>query len=464
MTQDQLHDEAHSEAPRLGMPDDATERMRHRMLTEPTNRLILQLAVPAVVANLVSTIYNLADSYFIGQISTSAEAAVGVSFVVMTLIQAIGFYFGQGTGNALSRYLGAGDRENAQRMASCGLALSFGLGLVLAIVGHLLLGPLCRVAGASDTVLPYAQDYISLILIGAPWMAASHTVNFHLRMEGEVMWSMVAMVVGAVLDFVLDPLFIFVFDLGIRGAALATIICELLSFVMVLVAMQKTGVTRYSLRSVRLDLDLLRENNNGGLPSLARQLVSGVASMAVNHAALPYGDAAVAAMAITVRVASVGNFMQVGIGQGFQPLCGYNYGARRFDRVREGYWFSIRTCSLVVAVISFFTFVFAPQIATLMRNDPDVIAIATVALRFQSVTLPLTSVAMITNFMLQTTGRMWRALFLGLCRLGIVLAPTATILAQLFGLFGIEIAQSVTDLITVAIAIPLSRSALRELH
>jgi Na+-driven multidrug efflux pump len=278
------------------------------------------------------------------------------------------------------------------------------------------------------------------------------------------MWSMVAMVVGAVLDFVLDPLFIFVFGLGICGAALATIICELLSFVMVLVAMQKTGVTRYSLRSVRLDLDLLRENNNGGLPSLARQLVSGVASMAVNHAALPYGDAAVAAMAITVRVASVGNFMQVGIGQGFQPLCGYNYGARRFDRVREGYWFSIRTCSLVVAVISFFTFVFAPQIATLMRNDPDVIAIATVALRFQSVTLPLTSVAMITNFMLQTTGRMWRALFLGLCRLGIVLAPTVTILAQLFGLFGIEIAQSVTDLITVAIAIPLSRSALRELH
>lgn len=450
-------------SPTLQADEEATQRKREEMLTQPIGPLILHLGAPSVVANIVTTIYNLADSFFIGQISTAAEGAVGVAFFVMTLIQGIGFYFGQGTGNALGRYLGKDEREQAQRMATAGLALSFGFGVILAVVGTILLEPICRLAGATETILPHAKAYMSLILIGAPWMAASLTANFQLRMEGESFWSMVALVTGAVLDFLLDPIFIFVLHMDIAGAALATIICELISFLMIVISSQKLGVAPYDFRLLKIDGDLLREINNGGLPSLARQMVSGVATVALNHAAQPFGDAAIAAMAIVSRVSSVGNYVQIGIGQGFQSLCGYNYGAGRGDRVRKGYFFAVRACIIAVAAVSAMVFVFAPQIAATMRNDPEVVAIATVALRFQAVTLPITGIAMITNFMLQTTGRMWRALFLGLARLGIVLAPMVTLLPLAFGLLGVEMAQSAADVVTVCIAVPMARIALREL-
>lgn len=244
-------------SPTLQADEEATQRKREEMLTQPIGPLILRLGAPSVIANIVTTIYNLADSFFIGQISTAAEGAVGVAFFVMTLIQGIGFYFGQGTGNALGRYLGKDEREQAQRMATTGLALSFGFGVILAVVGTIFLEPICRLAGATETILPHAKAYVSLILIGAPWMAASLTANFQLRMEGESFWSMVALVTGAILDFLLDPIFIFVLQMDIAGAALATIICELISFLMIVISSQKLGVAPYDFRLLKIDGNLL---------------------------------------------------------------------------------------------------------------------------------------------------------------------------------------------------------------
>lgn len=443
--------------------DEATRKYR-QMTEEPIRPLVLGLAWPSIVSNLVTTLYNLADTFFIGRISTAAEGAIGVAFVVMTLIQAGGFYFGQGTGNAMSRYLGRRDQRSADTMASLGVAGALAFGVVLAVVGHILLDPLCRLAGATDTILPYARTYISLILIGAPWMCAALTLNMQLRFEGESTYAMVALVSGALLNFALAPLLIFVADMGIAGAGLATIVCQFLSFVLLVVGMQRSRVARLSLGSLALTPQIAREVNNGGVPSLARQLVSGVATTVLNNAARPYGDAAIAAIAIVQRVVSFGNYIQIGIGQGFQPVCGYNYGAHRWRRVLEGMSFAMRASFVVVAAISVFTFALAPQIAAFFRDDPEVVAIAGTTLRLQSLTLALTGVAMVTNFTLQTMGRMWRATFLGLCRLGIVLVPVVSVTSQLFGLAGVEMAQSVSDVITVCIAAPLAVGLRRELR
>jgi putative MATE family efflux protein len=433
------------------------------MTSSPIAPLIVSLAIPTVISNLVTTIYNLADTFFIGQISTSASGAIGVAYAMMTLIQAVGFFFGQGAGNAVSRSLGGKDTERAGIIAAVATASAFAGGIVIAIIGHIFLEPLCILCGATDTILPYAETYLGIILIGAPWMATSLVLNNLLRFEGNAFFSMVGLVSGAVLNFVLAPVLIFVCDLGIAGAGLATITCQLLSFVLLLIGMQKAGTVRLSMANLKPTAKLFKTIANGGLPSLLRQVVYGFATICLNTAARPYGDAAIAGIAVVTRVVSIGNCVQIGLGQGFQPVCGYNFGARRYGRVREGFFFAVKASFVVLALMCVAAFAFAPQIVAFLRDDPEVVAVGTATLRFQCMSLPFTGLAMITNFMLQTTGKMWRASFLGVARLGIILAPTVMILSNALGLFGIEMSQSVSDAITLVISIPMATSLLREL-
>ena len=270
-----------------------TAARKYRQMTEsPIPGLVLSLAWPSIVSNLVTTVYNLADTFFIGQISTSAELAIGVAFVVMTLIQAIGFYFGQGTGNAMSRYLGMRNQRMADTMASVGMTASFGCGVAIAVLGHVFLVPLCVLAGSTPTILPYARTYIGLILIGAPWMCAALTLNQPLRFEGESAYAMVAFVSGAVLNFGLAPLLIFVAGLGIAGAGLATLICQFVSFCLLLAGMQSSHVAHLSLGALAWGRDLAREVNKGGLPAGGRgcyQIARGSSWLATQMVSRPSG-------------------------------------------------------------------------------------------------------------------------------------------------------------------------------
>lgn len=446
------------------------EEKRHQMTTAPVRGLILSLAAPAIVANLVTSVYNLSDTFFVGQLGTSASGAVGIAFVAMTAIQAVGFYFGQGTGNAISRYLGAEEYDKASVMASVGLFCSLVMGTLVAILGNVFLDELCHLMGSTDTILPYARAYMGTILIGAPWMASSHLLNMQLRFEGEALFSMIALVTGSLLNVVLTPVFIFVFDLGIRGAALATILSQLVGFCLLVFESQKAGMVRIGPKwlrgceGLRPGAALLREINNGGFPSFVRQVMFSVATALLNNAARPFGDAAIAAMTVVQRISGIGNFVQIGIGQGFQPLVGYNLGARRYDRIREGYFFTIRTVFVAVMAIGILTCAFAPQLIGFFRDDPEVVAIATPTLRLVSFTIPITGVAMITNFLLQTSGRMWRATILGACRLGLVLGPVVVVLSSLLGLLGVQLAQPVTDVITGLVTIPMAATVLHELR
>ena len=446
--------------------EQTPEEKRREMLERPVRSLILSLAAPSIFANLVTSIYNLADTFFVGQMgSTSASAAVGVSFVTMTVIQAMGFYLAQGTGNPMSRYLGAGESEKARTFVNVGLAATLGFGILVTVVGHIFLDQLCYIGGATATIMPYARAYISIILFGAPFIASCFLLNMQLRFQGESFYSMLAMVAGAVLNTILTPILIFPVGLGIAGSALATVISEATSFFILLYQMNRAGITPLSPRYLRVpDLAMLKEINNGGIPSFARQCMLGVATSLLNNAAAPFGDAAIAGIAVVQRITGFGNYVQIGIGQGLQPVVGYNLGAKRYGRIREAYFTAIKTAFMAVSVISVFTFVFAPQLIAVFRDDPEVVAFATLTLRLGSITLPFTGFAMITNVMLQTSGKMWRATILGSARLGPVLAPVVLVLPRLFGMLGVQIAQPVTDVITSLIAVPMAWSVLKEMR
>ena len=451
----------------LIVPKEQTpEEKRREMLERPVQPLILSLAAPSIFANIVTTLYNLADTFFVGQMGiTSASAAVGVAFVTSTVIQSVAFYFAQGTGIHMSRCLGAGKTEEAAVYVNTGIAATVTIGTLIAIVGHPFLDQLCYVGGATLTILPYARTYISIILFGAPFIASGFLMNMQLRFQGESFYSMLCMVAGAVLNTILTPLFIFPLGLGIAGSALATVVSEAVSFVLLLIEMSRAGITPLGLRYVRIpNATMLKTINNGGVPSFARQVMLGVATSLLNNAAAPFGDAAIAGIAVVQRITSVGNFFQIGIGQGFQPITGYNLGAKRYDRIREAYFTAVRLAFVSVAAIGVITFIWAPQLISIFRDDPDVVAFGVVTLRLQSITMPFTGVAMVTNFLLQTSGKMWRATFLGACRLGLVLGPVVLVLPPLLGQLGVQIAQPTTDIITTLIAWPMAFFMLREMR
>ena len=442
----------------------ADEKFRE-MTETPVRRLILSLSVPTVISNLISTLYNAADTFFVGQISTSASAAVGVALSLQAIIQAIGFFFGQGSGNNMSRRLGAHDEKTAEILASTGFFSALIFSALVTLLGLLFLRPLSIFLGSSETILPYAMDYMFWILLSAPFMAVSLVLNNQLRFEGNSFYSMIGLTTGGILNLFLDPLFIFVFGLGISGAAIATAISQVVSFIILFILSERIGTVKIRPRSFRPSLRILGTITNGGLPSLCRQSVASVAMIALNNAALPYGDAAIAAMAIVNKIGNFTNSILIGVGQGYQPVCGYNYGAKLYIRVKEGFWFCVKLMSFVLLALSVIEFIWAtPIVGFFRKGDPEVIAIGDIALRLRCFTLPLSSWLIISNMLLQTTGKMWRASILGFARQGLMLIPLVLILPPLIGIWGIQLAQPLADIIAFAISIPMTTGILRELN
>ena len=439
---------------------------KFRQMTEtPIRRLVTTLAVPTVISNLISTLYNAADTFFVGQISTSASAAVGVALSLQAVIQAIGFFFGQGSGNNISRQLGAHHEKTAEQLASTGFFSSFFLSILIMVVGIIFLEPLSIFLGSSETILPYAMDYMFWILIASPFMASSFVLNNQLRFEGNSFYSMIGLTTGGILNLVLDPLLIFGFGMGIAGAAIATAISQMVSFTILFILSERIGTVRIRFRSFRPTRKMLGMIANGGLPSLCRQSVTSVAMISLNNAALPYGDAAIAAMAIVNKIGNFTNSILIGIGQGFQPVCGYNYGAGCYKRVREAFWFCLKSMTALLAVLAVVEFIWAtPIVGFFRKGDPEVIEIGDIALRLRCFTLIFSSWITMSNMLLQTTGKMWRASILGFARQGLILIPIVWLLPPFIGIWGIQIAQPLADLITFIMAVPMTLGVIRKMN
>lgn len=434
-----------------------------QMTQTPVQKLIIQLAIPSIISMLITTVYNAADTFFIGQISTSASAAVGVCFSMMSIIQALGFFFGQGAGSSISRALGNQHGEQAGELASVGFYSAIIFGTLVGVLGLVFIEPLVYLLGATDTIYPHAVEYLSIILVGAPILAASFVLNNLLRFQGYSFYGMIGVTIGGVLNMVLDPLFIFVFHMGTAGAAMATVLSQAIGLVVLYYLNNRHSSVKIRIRNFRPRAAHFADIIRGGLPSLLRQGIASIAVICLNLAAKPYGDAAIAAMSIVSKITMFTNSAMLGFGQGFQPVCGFNYGAKLYDRVKKGYFFCVKGSFLFLAVLAVVEFFAAGTLIGVFRDDPAVIEIGTLALRLQCLTLPSFSVIIISNMMLQTSGKVVSASLVGSARQGIFLIPAVFILPAVFGLVGIQMAQPVADMCTLIMTVPLARSFLKEM-
>lgn len=441
-------------------------RDNYEFLTQaPVSRVILTMAVPTIVSMLVTCLYTIVDTYFVGQLNTQSTAAVGIVFSLMCLVQAIGSFFGHGSGSYMSRELGARRIDNAASMAATGFVYAIITGVAIAAVGLISLQTLSLWLGSTATVLPYTEQYMAIILIGTPFQIASFTLNSQLRMQGNTRHAMWGIVSGAVLNVLLDPLLIFGCSLGLRGAALATVIGQAVSFLILYIMCNRRGATCVGVHLTKFSLrwHYVREIIYGGSPSLSRQGLASISVVLLNLAAASYGDAAVAAMSIVSRVTMFVMSVIVGFGQGFQPFCGYCYGAGLYARLRQGYWFTVKTGFVFLAIFAAVVYCFAEQTVALFRDDAIVIAVGSTALRWHLVAYPLNAYIMTSNMMLQTTRRPLRANLLASARRGLVFIPFILLLPHLFGLMGVAMCQAVCDVVTFLLAIPIMRLTFKEL-
>ena len=432
------------------------------MTTAPVPRLIGSLAVPTIISMLITSFYVMADTYFVGKINTQSTAAVGISFSVMAIIQAFGFFFGHGSGNYISRKLGAREYQSAEKMASTGFFCAFIAGTLITVFGLIFLSPICKALGSTSTILPYSETYLGIILLGAPFMASSLVLNNQMRFQGNAVYAMIGIIVGAVLNIGLDPLLIFVFDMGIAGAGIATLASQICSFIILLYMDRKGENIRIRFSNFTPKLSLLKEILYGGSPSLCRQGLASTATILLNVAAGRYGDAAIAGMSIVTRICIFINSFVIGFGQGFQPVCGFNYGAGFYTRVRHGFWFCIKLGVIFLSICSIIGYIYAPEIVSWFRKeDAQVIEIGARALRWQLITLPLGTWVILCNMLLQTIRKPVRAVILSSARQGLFFIPFILILPYLLGLQGVEMCQAAADLCSFLLAIPLTIGVLK---
>ena len=440
----------------------AQEAKYIRMTQPPVGRLICQLAVPCIISMLVTAFYNMADTYFVGMLkSNAATGAVGVVFSMMAIIQAVGFFFGQGSGNYISRELGKKNYQEASNMAATGFFSAIAAGAVICLLGQIFLEPLALFLGSTQTILPYTKAYLRVILFGTPWMCSSLVLNNQLRYQGSASYAMVGIVTGAIVNIALDPLLIFVFHMGVAGAGLATIISQFLSFCLLLVGTTKGGNIKLNIRNVQIKWDYYVNIFKGGIPSLARQSLASIATISLNHAILSYGDAAIAAMGVVQRITMFGASAMLGFGQGFQPVCGFNFGAGLFSRVKKGFWFSVKISTVVLVFLTVLGFLFAPHLIALFRDDPLVIQYGTAALRYQCLTMWVQGWVVMSTMLEQSIGRTVPATFLSVARQGLFFIPLVWILEAILGLNGVFMTQSCADVLTFLCAIPIQIRVLK---
>ena len=438
---------------------------KYTFLTQaPVHRVIGAMAIPTIFSMLLTGMYNLVDTFFVGKINTQSTAAVGIVFSVMFFIQAFSFFFGNGSGNYISRQLGAQNTKDAEVMASTGLFYTLVFSLIVMLLGWIFLEPISILLGSTPTILPYTRQYLGISLLGTPFIMGTFCINNQMRFQGFTKYSVYGAISGSIINCLLDPVFIFGFSMGVSGAAVASVIGQISGFVIMLIMSQKEGVIHYTHRRISFEGRFVKEIIAGGTPSISRQGLASVSTIALNSVAGNYGDAAIAAMSIVTRISMFIFSVIVGLGQGFQPMCGFCYGAKLYDRVKEGFWFSTKIGTFFLLFWSVILIIFSGEVVSLFRDDPEVIAIGILALRYQMIIFPACSFMMMANMMMQTCRKTIRANILAASRQGLFFIPLIFVLPYFYGLFGVEICQAVSDVISLIVTIPIVWSAFKEMR
>ena len=433
----------------------SSEQQRDRMLHTPIPKLIVSLSIPTLASQLISVFYNTADTYFVSKLSTSASAAVGVVFSLMSIIQAFGFGIGMGCGSIISRSLGNRDNERADRTASSAFFFAAAVGLLICIAGLCTLRPLMRLLGSTETILPYSESYARIILLAAPVMCASFVLNNTLRSEGEAMLSMYGICAGGLLNVALDPLFIFVLGLGVRGAALATVISQAVSAVWVMTFL--TGKkTRWHLKRENLHVDakIVLPCIALGLSPFVMQSTESLIAICFNSSLLRYGgDMAVGTMTVLTSIMQFSNMPLQGLTQGAQPIVSYNFGAKNAQRVRDAYFCLLRACFTYSMAIWLLVELFPRAFILIFNNDPALVEYAAWAVRIYMGCSGIFGIQIACQQTFVALGNAKTSLFLAVWRKIILLIPLIYILPHFFAdkAFAVFLAEPVADFGAVAL-------------
>ena len=449
---------------------DRQKAQFQKMTETPIAPLVIKLGIPTTISMLVTSIYNMADTFFIGQYGaglletgsesaeaarTSASGAVGVVFGLMAIIQAFGFMYGQGSGSISSRALGAKEVDKASKYSSTGFFAALLTGGLMTLLGLALLDPLMTLLGSTETILPYARTYGFYILLAAPFMCSSCVLNNVLRFEGQAAFAMVGLASGGLINIFGDWLLMSIFGMGIQGAGISTAVSQTISFLLLL-SMFLRGKTsaKLSIRNVSKQFSDLVLICKTGFPSLVRQGLTSVSTMLLNDRAGMYGDAAVAAMSIVNRVCFFTFATALGIGQGFQPVCAFNYGAKKYGRVRKAFLFTLLVGEVFLGTVALAGIWFTEPLIKIFRDDPKVVEIGALALAAQFIGQVFQPLSVCTNMLFQSVGKVGVATLMSMLRSGLFFLPVLLVSSALFGLRGIQLSQGIADVLTMFVAVP----------
>ena len=433
-----------------------SEQQYQRMVQTPIPKLVSSLAIPTTVGMLITVIYNTADTYFVSQINKSAAAAVGAVYAVMSIIQAIGFGLGMGSGSLISRKLGAKEDQAAHTYASSAFFAAILCGALISVLGLLFLEPMLKLLGCSETMMPHAIPYAKFVLIAAPISCSTFVLNNTLRSQGRSMQATIGMSIGGILNVILDPVFIFGLNMGTGGAALATAISQSVNFcVLLCFFLAGKSIVSVHPKHVSRKFADYKAIVTTGLPTICRQGLGSVAAAVLNIQAIAFGgDAAGAAITISNKVYILVRNLVMGLGQGFQPVAGYNYGAGNKRRAWEAFTFSTKAGTVMCIFFAAVTAVFAEPIMWWFCNDAEVAKIGIQTLYLNSAILPFLAFSTYVNQLYQCLGFKGQATFLASCRQGIFFLPAVLLLPLAIGCLGVQAAQPVGDLCTFLISIP----------
>ena len=431
-----------------------TEAYHKKMTESSVEKLIISLGIPTTISMLITNIYNMADTYFVGGLGDSPQAATGILFTLQCIIQAVAFMLGHGSGTFVAKYLAQKDMKRTSTYTTTAFVVGAAMGLLLATFGLVFLEPFLRFLGSTDTILPHAKDYGMWILIACPFLICSLVLNNVLRYEGKAFYAMFGLSAGGIINIIGDYLLIEVYDMGVYGAGLSTAVSQIISFTLLLIIFVKNGQSRISLKLMAKEAEVYINIVKMGFPSLIRQGLTSISNGLLNNMIKPFGDAPIAAMSIVQKYSSFVMCVGLGIGQGYQPFASFNYELKEYDRVKKGTRFLIAFGTISVGALATLGFIFAPHIVALFQKDAEVISIGTRAMRYASVGLWFLPISVSCNMLYQSIRKAKMASLMAVMRSGAVLIPVLLIAGAWGGLEGIIMSQGISDVLTGLITLP----------
>ena len=426
-------------------------------------KALLSMGIPTMIGMLVNAFYNLVDAYFVGGLGESQMGAISVVYPLGQVVVGLGLLFGNGAASYISRLLGRGDKENANKVASTALYSSVSVGAVIILFSMVFLHPILKLLGSTDSILPFASTYASIYIVSCIFNVFNVTMNNIVTSEGAAKTTMCALLTGAVLNIALDPLFIYVFDLGVAGAAIATAISQVVSTCVYLTyILRKKSVFHFRVKDCTYTKETMSEIFKIGIPTLVFQILTSVSISLINNAAGDYGDSAIAGMGVVTRLISMGSLSVFGFIKGFQPIAGYSYGAKKFDRLREAIKTSILWSTVFCVIFGVILALFPTAIVSqFTKGDAEMIRIGAASLRANGISIMLFGFYTVYSSLFLALGKGREGFILGACRQGICFIPVILLLPIVWGLNGIMYAQPIADalsaVITVFMAIPLHK-------